>query len=48
MLRPAFATGVPARDIAPSGKARELWVGLEENAALALLQNIGIYALNLS
>ena len=43
-----FATGVPVRDIAPSSKARELWVGLEENAALALLQNIRIYALNLS
>ena len=43
-----FATGLPVRDIAPSSRARELWVGLEENAALALLQNITIYALNLS
>jgi hypothetical protein len=43
-----FAIGVLVRDIAPSSKARELWVGLEENAALALLQNIRIYALNLS
>ena len=44
----SFCYRSPRRDIASSSKARELWVGLEENAALALLQNIRIYALNLS
>src|SRR6476660_4643213 len=43
-----LAAGRPVRYIAPPNTAKELRVGLEENAALALLQNLRIYALNLS